>query len=114
MSRSASCGISLDLRTLLIPCILTARMKEEEEEEEEVVSGAASNVFRIERRVIFKVHNLGTQFGLVPSTSMVASNLMDIGLLCSREPALEAEAEEAAEGGASRPPTVAAILKVSH
>ena len=58
MSRSASCGISLDLRTLLIPCILTARMKEEEEEEEEVVSGAASNVFRIERRVIFKVHNL--------------------------------------------------------
>ena len=58
--------------------------------------------------------HLGTQFGLVPSTSMVASNLMDIGLLCSREPALEAEAEEAAEGGASRPPTVAAILKVSH
>ena len=48
--------------------------------------------------------------GLVPSTSMVASNLMDIGLLCSEEPELEAEAD-AAEGGANRPPTVVAIIE---
>ena len=49
MSKSASWGISLDLRTLLIPCILTARIKDDDDEDEdEVVSRVASNDFKID------------------------------------------------------------------